>query len=178
MSIVIKIPRHWRRSICKNCGEVYYSFKPHSRFCNYCKEEKFVVKRKYRKFQKHLLYHAFVYLGLKREKSRINSLEIKFDTEIKKLNVKYIRDTYIEYIRYTRPDFYFPESKLFLFLDGCYWHACPICNISKKYHTRYKQDIIKRMRLRKEGFQVLSFWEHEINDNLEDCMLKLKSLIY
>ncbi len=25
------------------------------------------------------------------------------------------------------PDFYFPEARLAVFLDGCYWHACPRC---------------------------------------------------
>src|SRR5690348_15956433 len=26
-----------------------------------------------------------------------------------------------------RPDFYSPEAKLALFVDGCFWHACPKC---------------------------------------------------
>src|SRR5580698_3833948 len=27
-----------------------------------------------------------------------------------------------------KPDFTFPSSKVAIFIDGCFWHACPKCN--------------------------------------------------
>jgi DNA mismatch endonuclease (patch repair protein) len=26
-----------------------------------------------------------------------------------------------------KPDFYFPAQRVVVFVDGCFWHACPIC---------------------------------------------------
>lgn len=34
-----------------------------------------------------------------------------------------------------KPDFFFREYSLAVFVDGCFWHACPIC----KRHIPYSQ---------------------------------------
>src|SRR5438128_231311 len=26
-----------------------------------------------------------------------------------------------------KPDFYFPDDRIALFVDGCFWHGCPRC---------------------------------------------------
>lgn len=26
-----------------------------------------------------------------------------------------------------KPDFFFPQYQLALFVDGCFWHSCPVC---------------------------------------------------
>src|SRR6266567_495494 len=26
-----------------------------------------------------------------------------------------------------KPDFFFPKHQMIVFVDGCFWHACPIC---------------------------------------------------
>ncbi len=26
-----------------------------------------------------------------------------------------------------KPDFYFPRQRLAVFVDGCFWHGCPVC---------------------------------------------------
>src|SRR5262249_47650983 len=26
-----------------------------------------------------------------------------------------------------QPDFWFPDRRLAIFIDGCFWHGCPVC---------------------------------------------------
>lgn len=75
-----------------------------------------------------------------------------------------------------KPDFYFPNYQLAIFVDGCFWHACPVCNRrkpvqhgdfwNKKIEENRKRDNRQRRKLRKEGFHVMRIWEHELKQNL------------
>jgi DNA mismatch endonuclease (patch repair protein) len=70
-----------------------------------------------------------------------------------------------------RPDFYFPECRLAVFVDGCFWHACPRCARrtpvarqdfwSAKIDENRRRDERTRRRLRRDGFHVMRVWEHE-----------------
>jgi|SRR6185437_5676267 len=69
------------------------------------------------------------------------------------------------------PDFYFPEVRLAVFVDGCYWHACPRCcrlpasnaeYWSDKIDSNRRRDNRIRRQLRRRGFRVMRIWEHEI----------------
>ena len=35
------------------------------------------------------------------------------------------------------PDFYFPKSRLAVFVDGCFWHACPKCGRLPSSNAEY-----------------------------------------
>jgi DNA mismatch endonuclease, patch repair protein len=72
-----------------------------------------------------------------------------------------------------RPDFYFPDQRLAVFVDGCFWHACPRCRrrtpatradfwFAKIDENRRRDNRVRR-RLRQEGFHVIRVWEHEIS---------------
>jgi len=71
-----------------------------------------------------------------------------------------------------RPDFYFPECRLALFVDGCFWHACPLCSRrtpetrrdfwAAKIDENRRRDDRTRRRLRREGLHVMRIWEHEV----------------
>jgi len=69
------------------------------------------------------------------------------------------------------PDFVFPTIRLVVFVDGCFWHGCPRCGhtpgTNKKYWTAKLQrtkvrDKRQRAKLRRDGWSVLSIWEHEL----------------
>jgi DNA mismatch endonuclease (patch repair protein) len=73
------------------------------------------------------------------------------------------------------PDFYFPKAKLAVFVDGCYWHACPKCcrtpssNVDfwhAKLDSNRRRDNRVRRKLRSQGFRVVSIWEHAIKQGL------------
>lgn len=70
------------------------------------------------------------------------------------------------------PDISIKKQKLAIFIDGCFWHGCKICYKEPKTNTTFwRNKIIKnknrrlsvRKKLRTGGWNVLEFWEHEIN---------------
>jgi DNA mismatch endonuclease (patch repair protein) len=74
-----------------------------------------------------------------------------------------------------KPDFYFPMHRLALFVDGCYWHACPICKprlpSTRAEFWRTKIDENRRRdnrvhrKLRQRDYHVLRVWEHDLRSD-------------
>lgn len=84
------------------------------------------------------------------------------------------------------PDFYFSRSRLAIFVDGCFWHGCSLCghiprsNVGfwrTKINLNRKRDQKKTLALTAHGIAVLRFWEHEINDDLQTCIIKVRRKI-
>ena len=72
-----------------------------------------------------------------------------------------------------RPDFVFPKSKVAIFVDGCFWHGCPIHGTSpssnsefwsKKLAANLKRDRQVNKQLRRKHWAVIRFWEHQMSD--------------
>ena len=70
-----------------------------------------------------------------------------------------------------KPDFVFPQLRLALFVDGCFWHGCPRHYREPAGNRAYWQKKIERNRLRdgrvnrtlrQKGWRVLRIWEHEL----------------
>jgi DNA mismatch endonuclease (patch repair protein) len=83
-----------------------------------------------------------------------------------------------------KPDFYFPSAKLAVFVDGCFWHGCSRCGHIPKANAGYWTAKIegnrKRHRrvarlLNRSGIATLRFWEHQLRDNLDRCVSRIKS---
>lgn len=71
-----------------------------------------------------------------------------------------------------KPDFYFPEQKLVVFVDGCFWHGCPRHLRLPQTQAEYwrakiernrRRDNRLRRRLRGDGFHVMRIWEHDLS---------------
>lgn len=69
-----------------------------------------------------------------------------------------------------RPDMVFVRSRVAVFIDGCFWHGCPIhgtvpiSNSSwwlEKLASNVKRDKRAREVLESLGWTVLRFWEHD-----------------
>jgi DNA mismatch endonuclease, patch repair protein len=69
------------------------------------------------------------------------------------------------------PDFYFPQLRIAIFVDGCFWHSCPKCGRIPKSRVTFwvakiadnrRRDNRVRRRLRSSGVHVLRLWEHEL----------------
>jgi len=85
-----------------------------------------------------------------------------------------------------KPDISFKSERLAVFVDGCFWHGCPIHGIKPKtnriFWTRKIQGNLARDKkvikeLRKMGWRVIRVWEHEINVNLEKVVHIIYKLI-
>lgn len=81
-----------------------------------------------------------------------------------------------------RPDFYFPDKNLAIFVDGCFWHGCKKCGHVPRQNRPYwmtkllrnrLRDAATNKRLRSAGINVIRFWEHELKQNAAFCLQKL-----
>jgi DNA mismatch endonuclease, patch repair protein len=71
-----------------------------------------------------------------------------------------------------RPDLVFPARKVAIFVHGCFWHHCPVCNLPlPRTHARYweqkflrnrERDRLVREGLESGGWRVVEVWEHEV----------------
>ena len=73
-----------------------------------------------------------------------------------------------------RPDIVFASPKLAVFIDGCFWHGCALHGVKPKTNSDFWRDKIRKNRARDrkvvrlleaEGWSVLRFWEHEVEDD-------------
>jgi len=67
-------------------------------------------------------------------------------------------------------DIVFTKQRIAVFIDGCYWHACPEHRTvarsnatywSEKLARNVARDVDTTERLQAAGWTVLRFWEHE-----------------
>jgi DNA mismatch endonuclease, patch repair protein len=82
-----------------------------------------------------------------------------------------------------RPDLVFPDRKIAVFLDGCFWHRCPRCArpmpVSRASYWQAKIDRnVERDRqatraLRKLGWNVVRLWEHQLTSDLASAVNRL-----
>lgn len=85
-----------------------------------------------------------------------------------------------------RPDFVFQKHKTAIFLDGCFWHGCPLHfkrpqqNAEfweKKLADNAHRDAVQTRALEAAGWTVVRIWEHELSDTprtLECIVLALR----
>lgn len=69
----------------------------------------------------------------------------------------------------------FASARVAVFVDGCFWHGCPLHSVKPKTRAAFWAEKIDRTRARdaevntvlgKQGWTVLRFWEHEIDGAL------------
>lgn len=67
-------------------------------------------------------------------------------------------------------DLVFRSAKVAVFVDGCFWHSCPIHRTRPKANDRFWSEKLGRTiardsettdALEEAGWLVLRFWEHE-----------------
>lgn len=86
------------------------------------------------------------------------------------------------------PDFFFRDQRLALFVDGCFWHECPVCNRripanrrefwENKIAANRKRDNRVHRQLRQQGYHVMRIWEHDLKKAKKQAWLKrLKTMI-
>ncbi len=82
-----------------------------------------------------------------------------------------------------KPDVVLPRFKIAVFVDGCFWHKCPEHFKSpktnkdfwqKKIAENVERDKVNNKKLESIGWTVFRFWEHDIKNNLDECVLKIK----
>ena len=78
-----------------------------------------------------------------------------------------------------RADLVFTRARVAVFVDGCFWHACPEHgNLPKAngawWQEKLRQNVARDRRndreLRDAGWQVIRCWEHEPADAAADAV--------
>nr|VFJ88185.1 MAG: T/G mismatch-specific endonuclease [Candidatus Kentron sp. H]VFJ90197.1 MAG: T/G mismatch-specific endonuclease [Candidatus Kentron sp. H]VFJ96564.1 MAG: T/G mismatch-specific endonuclease [Candidatus Kentron sp. H] len=73
-----------------------------------------------------------------------------------------------------KPDLVFPGKRLAVFVDGCFWHGCPIHGgipatnrafWEKKLGDNVARDRRMDAKLAEMGWRVLRIWAHEIKQD-------------
>jgi DNA mismatch endonuclease (patch repair protein) len=107
-----------------------------------------------------------------------------------------------------RPDFVFRKPRVAIFVDGCFWHGCPIhspparwlakstmavsagsrkaatARRSGKQFWRAKltanklRDRFVNRQLRRQGWRVVRIWEHELTGNPARCLRRIRQALH
>ncbi|MGO8243527.1 very short patch repair endonuclease [Rhizobium johnstonii] len=84
------------------------------------------------------------------------------------------------------PDIVFPAARIAVFVDGCFWHGCPIHGAKPKTNEEFWASKLARNRLRDHevglqlsglGWHVLRIWEHEVRKDLPSVVTTLHEKI-
>jgi DNA mismatch endonuclease, patch repair protein len=93
-----------------------------------------------------------------------------------------IRGYRIHYKLPGKPDIVFVKKKIAIFIDGCFWHKCPVCfqepETRKEFWMKKIQSNIDRDKkvndqLISEGWTIIRIWEHEIRKEPEKAVKKI-----
>jgi len=85
-----------------------------------------------------------------------------------------VRGYRIHYNLPGKPDIVFTKKKIAIFIDGCFWHRCPVCFQEpatrkefwmKKIQSNIERDKKVNTQLSDDGWNVIRIWEHEIRKN-------------
>lgn len=80
-----------------------------------------------------------------------------------------------------RADIVFTRKRIAVFIDGCFWHGCPIHATRPKANADYwgqkldrniERDLETTASLQSAGWTVLRFWEHEAPTDVAETISK------
>ena len=88
------------------------------------------------------------------------------------------RDRYV-----CRPDITYPGRMIAVFVNGCFWHRCPRCDLglpktnvdywSQKFNKNVERDTRKQNTLLDMGWNVHTIWECDIGGGVGGLLEKL-----
>jgi DNA mismatch endonuclease (patch repair protein) len=82
-----------------------------------------------------------------------------------------------------KPDLTFRAARVAIFVDGCFWHACPEHHSRPKanaefWDTKIRSNVVRDANvnaiLGAEGWTVLRFWEHQVEMNLDAVVRQVR----
>jgi len=115
--------------------------------------------------------------------SRNRSTEARFRAELVRQGIRGWRLNDASVIG--KPDVSFPDRRVVVFLDGCFWHGCMVCGglrpvanaafWARKIAANKKRDSEVSRALRADGWLVIRFWGHQIKSDLLACIDRLEA---
>lgn len=116
-------------------------------------------------------------------RSQNTKIELLVFSELRKRKVYFQK----HYKRATgNPDIALPSKKKAVFIDGDFWHGYRFSKIKNRLPKKYwlpkierniKRDKIIKAKLKKEGWQILRVWEHQIQKNPDKTVDKIVAFL-
>ena len=103
-------------------------------------------------------------------RQRGTAAELAVRQELDSLGLAYTTDERPESSIPRRADMVFRDSRIAVFVDGCFWHGCPVHASEPKRNSTWWTDKLQAnqqrdrdtdSRLSSRGWKVLRFWEHD-----------------
>lgn len=116
---------------------------------------------------------------MKRQRQRDTKAETAVRRELHARGLRFRVDSTLEPGLRTRGDIVWKTLRLVVFIDGCYWHGCPVHATRPKanatwWATKLDANIARDSRnneaLAQLGWRVLRFWEHEDPTDTADAI--------
>jgi DNA mismatch endonuclease, patch repair protein len=107
---------------------------------------------------------------MSRVRNRDTDAEMALRRELHRRGLRYRVNLRIPGLGRVRPDIVFTRRKLVVFIDGCFWHRCPIHAThpktnadwwEQKLETNVRRDRKTDQVLVDAGWTVIRIWEHE-----------------
>ena len=81
-----------------------------------------------------------------------------------------------------KPDLVFMGARVAVFIDGCFWHGCPVHGHTPRSNVAYWQKKLMNNIARDKqtdgklvalGWLPVRLWEHEIKEDVDDCVKRI-----
>ena len=117
---------------------------------------------------------------MSRIRGKNTKIENSLEREMKKSKIKFKSYPKI----YGSPDF-LVNKNIVIFVDGCFWHMCPLHYVEPKSKKNFWIPKIERnverdkevtKKLKKMNYTVIRIWEHDVKKRPEYVIKKLKAL--
>lgn len=108
---------------------------------------------------------------LVRQRRSDTTVELRLRQLLHRAGLRYFVDRPLREFPRVRPDVVFPRPRIAVFVDGCFWHACPQHGTAPKNNAAWwsaklaanvERDRRIAAMLTERGWLVLRFWEHEL----------------
>lgn len=107
---------------------------------------------------------------MQRQRRKDTRAELEVRRRLHAAGVRFRVDVKLESDLRTRADLAWRGRKLAVFIDGCFWHGCPLHSTQPKanshwWRAKIASNVDRDRRadetLTDRGWRVLRFWEHE-----------------
>ena len=110
-------------------------------------------------------------LNMSRIRARDTGPELRLRKVLSRMGIRGYR---LNYKLTGKPDLVFVGKRLVVFIDGCFWHKCPMHFTQPETRTEFwmnkidsnvRRDNMVNAKLKEAGWLVMRFWEHEIKED-------------
>lgn len=107
---------------------------------------------------------------MQRQRRRDTKVELAIRRRLHALGYRFRVDHRMEPSLRVRGDIVFTRRKVVVFVDGCFWHSCPLHATAPKNNAEWwreklnankARDSRNTFALQELGWSVLRIWEHE-----------------